>query len=172
MHLQLNQAEIRSWRESDADSIWPLANNKKVWRNLRDGVPHPYTRADAVSWIAAARARKPETVFAIAVEGQAVGGIGFHPKEDVERLSAELGYWLGEPYWGRGITTEAVIAVTRYAIEQHGLVRIFALPYAWNPASARVLEKAGYVLEGRLRRAVIKDGEIIDQLLYAWVVPE
>ena len=87
---------------------------------------------------------------------------------DVERVSAEIGYWLGEPFWGRGIVTEALIAVTRYAIATHGLTRVFAVPFASNTASCRVLEKAGYVLEGRLRRSAIKDGQIIDQLQYAF----
>ncbi len=101
-----------------------------------------------------------------------MGGIGLTLQGDVERMSAEIGYWLGEEHWGRGIATEAVAAVTRHAVERFGLTRIFALPFAWNPASCRVLEKAGYVLEGRLRRSAVKDGLIVDQLLYGFVVPE
>ena len=92
--------------------------------------------------------------------------------QDVERVSAEIGYWLGEPFWGRGIATEALDAMTRYAIETHALTRMYALPFAWNAASCRVLEKAGYVLEGRLRRSAIKDGVVIDQLQYAFIAPE
>jgi RimJ/RimL family protein N-acetyltransferase len=98
-----------------------------------------------------------------------VGAINFVPDADVERVSAEIGYWLAEPLWGRGITTEALIAVTRYAGEVHRLSRIYALPFASNLASCRVLEKAGYGLEGRLRRSAIKDGRIIDQLQYAFI---
>jgi [ribosomal protein S5]-alanine N-acetyltransferase len=108
-------------------------------------------------------------MFAIEVDGEAAGSIGFVPHSDVERVSAEIGYWLGEPFWGRGIVTEALVAVTKYAIDTHHLTRIFAIPYARNEASARALEKASYVLEGRLRRSCIKDGEILDQLQYAFV---
>ncbi|MGH9388558.1 MAG: GNAT family N-acetyltransferase, partial [Vicinamibacteria bacterium] len=145
---------------------------REIWRNLRDGFPHPYTLAHARKYIRSASPKEPETRFAIAVEGQAVGGIGFVRSSDVERVSAEIGYWLSEAFWGRGITTEALRAVTRHAIETHGLTRVFAVPYEWNHPSFRVLEKAGYTLEGRLRRSAIKDGRIIDQLLYAYVVPE
>jgi len=109
-------------------------------------------------------------MFAIVVEGAAVGGIGFTLLGDVERLSAEIGYWLGEAYWGRGIMTEALAAVTAYAIRSHGLTRVFAVPYEWNSASFRVLEKVGYVCEGRMRRSAIKDGQVIDQVLYAYTV--
>src|SRR5204863_9899160 len=98
---------------------------------------------------------------------EAIGGVGFVLRPDVERVSAEIGYWLGEPFWGRGIATDALSAVTAYAIEQHQLTRVFAVPFAWNAASCRVLEKAGYVLEARLRRSAIKDGRMTDQLQYA-----
>ena len=106
---------------------------------------------------------------AIAVDGRAVGGIGFHLQPDVERVSAEIGYWLGESFWGRGIATDALQALTAYAIEHHHLTRVFAIPFASNPASCRVLEKAGYVIEGRLHRSAIKHGLILDQLQYAFV---
>jgi len=119
-----------------------------------------------------ARAMEPETFFAIAVEGKAVGGIGYVLKPDVERVSAEIGYWLGEEFWGRGIMTEAVRAVTKYAIEHHRLTRVFAVPYEWNAASCRVLEKAGYAMEGRMRRSAIKDGRVIDQFLHAFTSPQ
>jgi RimJ/RimL family protein N-acetyltransferase len=141
-----------------------------VWINLRDRFPHPYALADAHAFLQAALTTTPESNFAIAVEAAAVGGIGFTLHDDVERVSAEIGYWLGEAYWGRGIMTEALAAVTSHAIREHGLTRVFALPFEWNAASCRVLEKAGYVFEGRLRRSAIKDGQVIDQLLYAYVV--
>jgi RimJ/RimL family protein N-acetyltransferase len=86
-------------------------------------------------------------------------------------VSAEIGYWLGERFWGRGIVTEALVAMTRHAIETHELTRVYAVPFAWNTASCRVLEKAGYVLEARLRRSAIKDGQIVDQLQYAFIAP-
>jgi RimJ/RimL family protein N-acetyltransferase len=106
------------------------------------------------------------------VDGQAVGGIGFVLHGDVERVSAEIGYWIGEPFWGRGITTDAVRALTAYAIATHKLTRIYAVPFAWNAPSCRVLEKAGYVLEGRLRNSAIKDGTLTDQLQYAFIAPQ
>jgi len=158
---------VRSWRESDAESIARHANNRKVWRNLRDAFPHPYRLDDARQYIEMVMARDPETGFCIEVDGEAAGSISYHIRSDVERYSAEIGYFLGEEHWGKGIMTGALIAVTRHAFENHQLNRIYAMPYEWNPASTRVLEKSGYVLEGRLSRAVCKDGQVIDQLLYA-----
>ena len=172
MRLTLEGCEVRSYRGSDATTLARLADNRKVWINLRDAFPHPYTLRDARRFILQALSRTPETHFAIAVDGEAVGGIGFGLHGDVERVSAEIGYWLGEPYWGRGIATEALRAVTAYAVREHSLTRLYAVPFQWNPASFRVLEKAGYVLEGTLRRSALKDGRIIDQRLYAYVVPE
>jgi len=111
--------------------------------------------------------QKPETNFAIAVADEAVGGIGFTVQPDVARRSAEIGYWLSEQFWGRGITTEALIAVTDHAFSHYDVCRLFAHVFDWNGASARVLEKAGYTFEGRLRKSVTKDGQTIDQLMYA-----
>ena len=172
MRIPLTHAEVRSWQTADAESLALHANNRAIWRNLRDAFPHPYTRSHARKYIRSALAQEPVTRFAIAVDGQAAGGIGFMLASDVERVSTEIGYWLGEAFWGRGIMTEALRAVTRHAVESHGLTRVFAVPYEWNPASFRVLEKAGYTLEARLRRSAIKDGRIIDQMLYAYVVSE
>ena len=169
MELPLSLCTVRSWRASDAASLARYADNRAVWLNLRDGFPHPYTETDAVAFIHGAMKRDPETLFAIDVNGDAVGGIGYGLRQDVERLSAEIGYWLAEPFWGGGIMTEVLAAVTRQAIESHGLTRVFAIPYEGNPASLRVLEKAGFVQEARMRRSVIKDGKIIDSFLYAYV---
>ena len=160
---------MRSWRSSDVDALAQHANNRNIWINLRDRFPHPYTKRDARAFIRAARAQRPETAFAIVVDGEAVGGIGFVLNADVERVSAEIGYWLAEPLWGRGIATEVLVAVTAYAGATDALTRLYALPFAGNRASCRVLEKAGYVLEGRLRRSAIKDGRITDQLQYAFI---
>jgi ribosomal-protein-alanine N-acetyltransferase len=171
MIIRLEKCEVRSFRRSDAGSIASHANNRKVWINLRDAFPHPYTLEDAHKFIEFTLSRTPESHFAIVVEGEVVGGIGFKLHEDVERVSAEVGYWLGEAYWGRGIATDALKAMTRYAIDTYGLARVYALPFEWNAPSMRVLEKAGYVLEGRMRRSAVKDGKIIDQLLYAYLAP-
>ena len=168
MRLPLSRCEVRSWRVDDLASLVVYADNRKIWLNLRDRFPHPYTKRAGRDFLHAMATQRPETQFAIDVAGEAAGGIGFAMMPDVERVSAEIGYWLAEPFWGRGIATEAVEAVTRHAIATHGFTRVFALPFATNTASCRVLEKAGYVLEGRLRRSAIKDGRIIDQLQYAF----
>ncbi|HMD35838.1 MAG TPA: GNAT family N-acetyltransferase [Vicinamibacterales bacterium] len=168
---KLTRCEVRSWKLSDADALARYANNRNIWVNLRDAFPHPYSKKDARAFLTTITERTPETMFAIEVDGEAVGGIGFVLHPDVERVSAEIGYWLAEPFWGRGIATEALVAVTAHAIKMHGLTRVYAVPFAWNAASCRVLEKAGYVLEGRLRKSAIKDGKVTDQLQYAFTVP-
>jgi RimJ/RimL family protein N-acetyltransferase len=168
MKLTLKTCEIRSWEPSDLGALVRYANNRHIWINLRDRFPHPYTTADGRAFLRQVREQAAATAFAIAVNGEAVGGIGYQVQADVERVSAEIGYWLGEPFWGRGIATEALMAMTRHAVAAHGLTRVFALPFAWNAASCRVLEKAGYALEGRLRNSAIKDGRVTDQLQYAF----
>ena len=170
MRIPLRTCELRSWEAADVVSLVAHADNRKIWINLRDRFPHPYTKSDGQTFIRASRKMQPETNFAIAVDGLAVGAAGFLLQADVDRVSAEIGYWLGEPFWGRGIATEALVAFTKYAIDTHGLTRLFALPFVCNAASCRVLEKAGYVLEARLRRSAIKDGKIVDQLQYAYIV--
>jgi RimJ/RimL family protein N-acetyltransferase len=171
MRLPLGVCDVRSWRRTDAASLVQHANNRKIWLNVRDRFPHPYTARDARTFLAAVVGARPETNFAIEVDGAAVGGIAFRVQTDVERIGAELGYWLGEACWGRGITTAAVRAVTEHAMDAHGLRRVFALPFAHNRASVRVLEKAGFALEGVLRSSAIKDGRVLDQLLYARIRP-
>jgi RimJ/RimL family protein N-acetyltransferase len=170
--IPLRTCEVRSWRLGDLDSLVEQANNRRIWINLRDAFPHPYTRQDGRAYLHQVRTASPETTFAISVDGAAVGSIGFVLRTDVERVSAEIGYWLGEPFWSRGIATEALAAVTRHAIDAHALTRVYALPFARNAASCRVLEKAGYRLEARLRRSAIKDGIVTDQLQYAFIAPE
>ncbi len=165
----MSHSLIRSWRESDRESLVGYANNRNVWRNLRDSFPHPYTLADADGWIAYSAAARPETNFALDVGGEAVGGIGLVLKGDVYRRTAEIGYWLGEPFWGRGVVTEAVRALTDYAFSAFDLSRVYAGVYEWNPGSMRVLEKAGYVREARLRKSIFKEGQVIDEIIYAVV---
>ena len=167
MEIDLTTCKIRSWNWQDLASIARHANNRKVWINLRDGFPHPYTVADARNWLKIVTEYQPETNFAIVVKDEAVGGIGFTLQQDVAYRSAEIGYWLGEEYWGRGIATEVLIAITDHAFSTYDLCRLYAHVFEWNHASARVLEKAGYLFEGRLRKSVTKDGKTIDQLMYA-----
>ncbi|HET7113901.1 MAG TPA: GNAT family protein [Pyrinomonadaceae bacterium] len=169
MEFRLKSCTVRSWEWRDRDAIVRHANNRDVWINLRDRFPHPYTNTDARNWLESVVGIAPETNFAIAVDDKAVGGIGYTIQHDVDHRSAEIGYWLGQEFWGRGIATEALIAVTDYAFANHDLCRLYAHVFAWNPASARVLEKAGYQFEGRLRKSVTKNGQTIDQLMYAMV---
>lgn len=160
---------LRPWRAADAEALVRYANNRKVWLNLRDAFPHPYTAASGQAFLDLVGRQNPTTYFAIATPEEAIGSIGISLHQDVHRLTAEMGYWLAEPYWGRGIMSEAVARFTDFAFASFPLVRIYAEPYAGNAASSRVLEKAGYALEGRLRSSVIKDGAILDQLLYATI---
>ena len=156
---------------SDVDSLVRHADNRDVWRNLGDRFPHPYTVQDAESWCSRLADGPDSTHWAIDVGGDAVGGVGMDIGEDVYRLTAHFGYWLGEDYWGRGIMTAVVGAVADYVFEHYGLARLHAPVFEWNPASMRVLEKCGYAREGVLRKSVFKDGEVIDSVLYAKVVP-
>jgi RimJ/RimL family protein N-acetyltransferase len=167
VEIRLPGCTVRGWRRGDEDALARYANNRKVWINLRDAFPHPYTPVHARRWIDWATSTSPATHSAIEVEGVAAGGIGFAIQPDVHRISGEIGFWLGEPFWGRGLMTDAVRAVTAHAMKVHDLRRIFGGVFEWNPASMRVLEKAGYVREGILRSSALKDGHVIDQVLYA-----
>lgn len=160
---------IRHYRPGDATSLVKYANNRAVSVNLRDGFPYPYTRDSARAFLDMVSRQRPVTFFAIATETEAIGGIGIVLGADVHRRTAEMGYWLGEPFWGRGIGTEAVRVFTEFAFERFDLVRVYAQPYARNTGSVRVLEKAGFVAEGLMRANVIKDGVILDQWLFAKV---
>lgn len=167
MELVSDRCLLRSPALGDAESIARHVGNRAVSINLRDRVPHPYALEDAVRWIDSSQGQNPVTSFIIDIDGAAVGGIGFTLGTDIERISAELGYWLGEDYWGRGIATAAVRRICEYGFGALDLVRIFALPMAHNASSQRVLEKAGFVREGVLRNACIKDGKILDEIMYA-----
>lgn len=167
MHVEFPQGSIRDWRSRDSEPLARLADNANVARHLRDRFPHPYTRRHAEEWIRQSFLDEPKCSFALTVAGALAGGIGLVLNEDVHRASAEIGYWLGEPYWGRGIMTEAVTIFTDYAFGAYVLVRLYALVLEHNLASARVLEKAGYVFEGRLRKSAIRNGRAWDELLFA-----
>ena len=167
MKLSFGEWCIRSYDDSDIPAIVKYANNRNVWKTLTDHFPHPYTETDAHQWIQYVRNQEFETNFAIATEEELIGGIGFEFLEDIHCKTASLGYWLGEPYWGKGIVTEAVRAATDYAFTHHNLVRIQAGVFDSNLASVRVLEKAGYIYEARLRKHVFKDGKIQDLMIYA-----
>ena len=167
MEIRCPTCLLRPLVPEDAESLARHANDREGWRNLRDLFPHPYTVDDARAYIAAAAGRTPRTSLGVVVDGEAAGNVSLRPGTDVERASAEIGYWLGRAFRGRGVMTDAVRAATRYAFAELGMHRVWAVPFAHNAASARVLEKAGYVFEGRMRRSAIKEGVVVDQLLWA-----
>jgi RimJ/RimL family protein N-acetyltransferase len=167
VRIELGAYEIRDWTKRDMRALVRYANNPRIARWLRDRFPCPYTLSDAEAFLAAVAQQAVRTTFAIATPGEAIGGIGLEFASDVHRFTAELGYWLGEPFWGRGIMTQAVRHVTAWAFETFELHRIYATAFAGNRASMRVLEKAGFQCEGCLRASVFKHGRILDQALYA-----
>ena len=167
MEINLEVCSLRPWREGDQHDLVRNANNRKVWLGLRDRFPHPYTLADANAFLTRVQEIDPVTLFAITVADRPVGGIGLVLGDDVDRISAEIGYWLGEEFWGRGIATSAVRGLTRHAFANFDLNRIFAVPYSDNSASIRVLRKCEYRHEGTLIGSAIKDGRIRDQELFA-----
>jgi RimJ/RimL family protein N-acetyltransferase len=162
----LTRCRLRPWRHADLESLLRHADDPRVARTVRDLFPSPYTREDGEAWLAHATAVGRANNVAIEVDGGAVGGIGMIPGDDVHRIRAEVGYWLGHAYWGRGIMTEAVGAFSAHLIEERDFLRLEAPVFETNPASARVLEKAGYTLESRQRRAAIKEGRVIDLWMY------
>ena len=165
--LVLEQATVREWRLEDAESLVRYANDWEVSKTLRDMFPYPYTMANASEFLTRMVESESPEVFCIDIDGAAVGSIGIHPETDVHRFSAQIGYWIGRKFWGRGIMSEVVNAFVESAFETSNLHRIYAFAYATNPASARVLEKAGFVFEGRLKKDIYKAGEFLDSLLYA-----
>jgi RimJ/RimL family protein N-acetyltransferase len=158
---------VRPYRAADAKALPGIANDRAVWINMADLFPHPYTLKDGRAWVKRCALEAPPTNFAIEAGGVLAGGIGFLYGADIRKGTAEVGYWLGQGFWGRGIATGALKAFTTYGFETVGLRRIFARVLGWNPASARVLEKCGFFLEARMQEAAIKDGRVVDELLYA-----
>ncbi len=163
--------KIRPWRMSDAGDLSAAINNKRVQDNLRDGLPYPYTVKDAEDYIQSVLQAGTEKnlIFAITLDDRAIGCIGVHRKENVHARTAEMGYYIAEPYWGRGYGTEAIRQACEYTFTNTDIIRVFAEPYAHNAASCRILEKAGFTLEGVMRKNAVKNGAIIDMKLYALV---
>ena len=167
MELNCELAIVRSWRPKDRESLARHANNPRVAEYLRDLFPQPYTLDDAKQWIDLCLNNKPETNFAIAVEDEAVGGIGIILQTDNYRKNAEIGYWLGEPYWGRGIMTPVLNSMVKYVFQNFDLERIFAGIIQHNGASMRVLEKAGFVCEAVFKKSIYKNGKLYDEHIYS-----
>lgn len=164
---------LKSFEAEDKYSLAKHANNKLISLNLRDGIPYPYTLKDAEWFInSVLKNNDPVTQFMIQINNEVTGCIGFRQGENVYRLNAEIGYWLGEEYWGNGVMTNAVIEITKYIFKNFDTVRIFAIPFATNPASARVLEKAGFIKEATIKQGVIKNGRLLDHHIYSTLKPE
>jgi ribosomal-protein-alanine N-acetyltransferase len=159
--------KLRPWEISDLESLVRYANNPNIAKFLTDAFPHPYTIENGKAFIEFANKDNPIHIFAIEINGQAAGAIGIHPQYDIHRKNAELGYWLAEPFWGHGIITKAVIEMVAFAFKSYDINRVFARPYGTNKASQRVLEKAGFKLEAKIDKCLYKNGEFIDELIYA-----
>ena len=161
--------KIRKWKLSDAKDLASVISNKKIQDNLRDGLPYPYTEQDATDYISAMLSEdENETfAFAITIDNKAIGSIGAFRQKNIHRHTAEIGYYIAEEYWGKGLKTEAVKQICSYIFDKSNIVRIYAEPFSYNKASCRVLEKAGFLYEGTLRSNAIKNGKTIDMLMYS-----
>jgi [ribosomal protein S5]-alanine N-acetyltransferase len=171
MHLPTERPKctLRPWQPEDKPALAHHANNRKIWRNLTDMFPHPYTEADAASWIAFANQSSPSICLAIALDNLPIGGIGIIAGEGIERHTGQFGYWLGEDHWGKGFATAAARAMVAHAFASTSFIRLEAKVFAWNPPSMHVLEKVGFVREGILRQSVFKDEQMVDGVMYAIV---
>lgn len=162
---------LREWRIEDAADLAKMLNNKNILDNLRDGLPYPYTKSDAEEYIKSMRSSDKTKIFAFAItaDDKVVGSIGVFRGENIHYRTAEMGYYLGEPYWGSGLGTSAVKQTCYYIFKNTDIIRIFAEPFAYNIASCRVLEKAGFEFEGLLRNNAIKNGKVLDMRMYALI---
>ena len=163
--------KIREWKIEDKSDLAENLNNIKILNNLRDGLPYPYTEDDAEDFIRAMlSADKDKTfAFAITLDGKVIGSIGVFRQENIHFRTAEMGYYIGEKYWGNGYVTEAVRLACDFVFENTDIIRIFAEPFAYNNASCCVLKKAGFICEGVLRSNAYKNGTIVDMKMYALV---
>lgn len=166
MEIDCGNFLLRPLRMSDKDSMAKYANNYNIWKNVRDRFPHPYTIDDAITFLSHKENETPVTDFCIEFDQECIGVIGFILQTDVHRKSAEFGYWLGEPFWGKGIATTAAKRLAQYVFEQFDIVRLYAGVFEWNKASARVLEKAGFRFECVFEKAIFKDNRLSDEHRY------
>lgn len=161
--------KIRKWKLSDAKDLASVISNKKIQDNLRDGLPYPYTEQDATDYISAMLSEDENETFAFAIttDNKAIGSIGAFRQKNIHKHTAEIGYYIAEEYWGKGLMTEAVKQICSYIFDKSNIVRLYAEPFSYNKASCRVLEKAGFLYEGTLRSNAIKNGKTIDMLMYS-----
>ena len=167
MKIEIGNYLIRSYELNDKHSLVKYANNYNVSKLLRDDFPFPYTLTDAETWLIHACNQDPETNFVIAYNNEMIGAIGINLQDDVNRYSAEIGYWIGEPFWGKGITTLALKYFTGYIFNNFDLNRIYANVFEGNAASEKVLLKCGYRKEATLRKAIFKEDKFLDQYIYS-----
>ncbi len=158
---------LRPWSMQDLDQLLKYADNEKIASNLMDRFPHPYRKENGIEFITMASSQKPTNIFAIEINGEAVGSIGLHLLNDIYCKNAELGYWLAEPYWGKGIMTEAILQMVDYGFKTWDIERIFARPFGRNTASQKVLQKAGFQLEARFEKTIFKNGIFEDEMVFA-----
>lgn len=158
--------KLRPWDISDLDSLVKYANNQNVAKNMTDKFAFPYTENHGKVFIEFANKDNPIHIFAIEAEGEAIGSIGIHPQEDIRRKNAELGYWLAEPFWNKGIMSSAIREMVNFAFETYTIERVFAIAFGTNKASQKVLEKNGFMLEAVLKETIIKNEEFLDEWIY------
>lgn len=164
---EIQNCFLRPWRADDKAQLIQIADNRKIWRNLTELFPNPYTEADADFWIPHSSNCSPGLHLAIEWDGMAVGCVGIDPGKGVSCGTAHFGYWLGEPFWGKGLATAAARSMADYALSVLPFERLEARVFEWNAPSMRVLEKTGFVREGVLKHSVTKDGWLIDSVVYA-----
>jgi RimJ/RimL family protein N-acetyltransferase len=165
--MNQNEVVIRPFRMDDKEKLAQLANNKKLWDNLRDYIPYPYSLTDAEEYISFCTSQNPQTYFAVEYNGEFVGSIGLILQTDVYRKSAEIGYWIGEPFWGKGIASKAVALIVDYGFQNLDIVRIFTGIFGFNIGSQRVLEKKGFIKEAVFKKEIYKNGIFSDEIQYA-----
>jgi [ribosomal protein S5]-alanine N-acetyltransferase len=166
MILQIDNIKIREFQLADIKSLVKYANNFKVSKYMRDSFPFPYTETNAINWIEFAKVNSSTLSYAIANEAELIGGIGAFPQSDVHRFSAEVGFWIGEPFWNQGIISKSLKEFCKYLFSNYEFNRLFANVFEGNHASKRVLEKAGFVLEGTHRKSVFKESKFVDHYIY------
>ncbi|HRG58092.1 MAG TPA: GNAT family protein [Bacteroidia bacterium] len=167
--LMIQNISLRPWEMSDLSNLTMYANNPKIAQNLTNAFPHPYSNEAGIKFIEMARSHFPVQIFAICNNNEAIGGIGVHPQHDIHEKCAELGYWLAENYWGKGIMSQAVIHMINYTFNNFDVIRLYARPFSSNMASQKVLEKCGFIHEATLKKSIYKNGVFLDELIYSIV---
>lgn len=160
---------LRAWKISDLNNLIQYANNPQIAENLTNAFPHPYTKEAGLKFIEMAQSQSPTHIFAICINNEAIGGIGVHPQQDIHEKCIEMGYWLAEPFWGKGIMSNAVKQMIDYTFKNFDVIRLYARPFSSNIGSQKVLEKSGFTHEATLKKSIYKNGIYLDELIYSVV---